>query len=105
MESNTSDLASSLVRSTFRLSRSVFMDEKKLSLAALSPHSPRRLMLQVVPCALSNCWKSSLVVLTALVRVMHQRAGFAAPPKSHQQSIAYQLGLHGVAHRAPHDTA
>ena len=44
-----------------RLNRLVFMDEKKLSIAALSQHSPRQLMLQVMPCALSNCWKSSLV--------------------------------------------
>jgi hypothetical protein len=29
--------------------------------AALSQHSPRRLILQVMPRALSNCWNSSLV--------------------------------------------
>ena len=44
-----------------RFVRSVFNVEKKLSVAALSQQLPRRLMLQVTPCALSGRWKSSLV--------------------------------------------
>eukprot|EP01041_Mallomonas_annulata_P015892 gene15893-33490_t len=36
------------VAATLRLSRSVSIDEMKLSIAALSQHSPRRLMLQLM---------------------------------------------------------
>ncbi len=41
--------------------RSVFNELKKLSIAELSQTSPARLMLQVMPCSLSNSWKCSLV--------------------------------------------
>jgi len=42
--------------------RSVFNELKKLSIAELPPQtSPARLMLQVMPCSLSNSWKCSLV--------------------------------------------
>ena len=43
-------------------------------------------------------------VLAALVRVVHQGAGFAAPPQGHEQGVADHLGLHGVAHGPTHDT-
>jgi hypothetical protein len=41
--------------------RSVFSKLKKLSMAELSQTSPARLMLHVMPCSLSSCWKCSLV--------------------------------------------
>ena len=44
-------------------------------------------------------------VLAALVRVVHQGAGFAASPQRHQQRITDHLGLHGVAHGPAHDAA
>ena len=40
---------------------SVFSDEKKLSIAALSQQLPERLMLQATPCSVSNRWNGSLV--------------------------------------------
>ena len=40
-----------------------------------------------------------------LVQVMHQRTGFATPPKGHQKSVAHHHGLHGALHRPPHDAA
>lgn len=43
--------------------------------------------------------------LATLIRVMYQGAGLTASPRSHQQCVAHHLGLHGVAHRPPHDAA
>ncbi|MGY3079477.1 hypothetical protein ACVWZZ_005885 [Bradyrhizobium sp. LM6.10] len=41
--------------------RSVFSDEKKLSIAALSHTLPDRLMLQTMPLSAINRWNCSLV--------------------------------------------
>ncbi|BDR10858.1 hypothetical protein CTTA_4893 [Comamonas testosteroni] len=46
---------------TFLAVRSVFIELKKLSMAELSQTSPALLMLWVMPCSSSNCWKCALV--------------------------------------------
>lgn len=59
--SKLEERASARVRYTLRAVLSVFNELKKLSMAELSQTSPARLMLQVMPCSLSNSWKCSLV--------------------------------------------
>ena len=44
-----------------RAVRSVFSDEKKLSMAALSQTFPERLIEQLIPCSVSRRWNCSLV--------------------------------------------
>ena len=44
-----------------RAVRSVFSEEKKLSIAALSQQLPERLMLQARPWSARSCWNGSLV--------------------------------------------
>ncbi len=46
----------------FILIRSVFSDEKKLSIAALSQTLPERLVEQVMPLSAIRHWKSSLAM-------------------------------------------
>lgn len=50
-----------LLRYTFLAMRSVFIEMKKLPIAELSQTSPALLMLQVMLCSRSNCWKCALV--------------------------------------------
>ncbi len=52
---------SSRVRYVLRAVRSVFSEEKKLSIAALSQTVPDRLMLQITPLSASKRWNCSLV--------------------------------------------
>ncbi|CUX51387.1 hypothetical protein AGR7B_Lc70003 [Agrobacterium deltaense RV3] len=59
--SNTSALASFLVRYTLRAILSVFNDEKKLSIAALSQTFPERLIEQVMPWSPMRRWNHSLL--------------------------------------------
>jgi hypothetical protein len=55
-------LASKLtVQPRLRAVRSVFSDEKKLSIAALSQTLPDRLIEQTTPWSASNRWNCSLV--------------------------------------------
>jgi hypothetical protein len=44
-------------------------------------------------------------MLTATVRVMHQRLGPATPPQRHHQGVGHQLRGHDLAHRPPHHPA
>jgi hypothetical protein len=44
-----------------RATRSVFIEEKKLSVAALSQQLPARLIEQVTPCSVMSRWNGSLV--------------------------------------------
>ena len=46
---------------SLRAVRSVFSDEKKLSIAALSQTLPERLMEQWMPCSAISRWNCSLV--------------------------------------------
>ena len=46
---------------TLRAVRSVFNDEKKLSIAALSQTLPDRLIEQTTPCSAISRWNCSLV--------------------------------------------
>ena len=61
MWSNTSALASSRVRYVLRPVRSVFNDEKKLSIAALSQTLPERLIEQTTPLSAISVWNCALV--------------------------------------------
>ena len=61
MSSNTSAFAWSRDRYVVRAVRSVFSEEKKLSIAALSQQVPERLMLQERPWSASTRWNGSLV--------------------------------------------
>src|SRR4029079_16068694 len=60
MWSNTPARASSLVRYVLRAVRSVFSDEKKLSIAALSQTLPDRLIEQTTPLSAISRWNCSL---------------------------------------------
>lgn len=71
-------------------------------MAELAQISPALLMLQVMPCSLSNCWNCSLV-LWVLVRVMQQRYQLAPSPDSHHQCVGHQLRGHALLHRPAHD--
>jgi hypothetical protein len=73
--------------------RSVFSDEKKLSIAELSQTLPARLIEQVMPLSASRRWNCSLVYCAALVRVMQQASGLASPPDGHHQGIGDQRGV------------
>ena len=85
------------VRYVFRPIRSVFIDEKKLSIAALSQTLPDRLIEQVTP-----SWNCSLVYWLPF-RVMQQ--GVRLSPDRHHQRIGHELSGHGVAHRPSDRTA
>src|SRR5438552_13584476 len=61
MQSNTSTLASPLVLYILPAVRSVFSDEKKLSIAALSQTFPDRLIEQEMPWSAISRWNCSLV--------------------------------------------
>src|SRR6478735_7687082 len=78
--------------------RSVFSDEKKLSIAALSQTLPDRLMLQIMPLSSIRRWNCSLTYWLPR-SVMHQGIRLAAPPDGHQKGVRNQLGRHAGAHR------
>src|SRR5438067_13512783 len=100
MWSNTSALASSRVRYVLRAVGSVFSEEKKLSIAALSQTLPERLIEQTTPWSAINRWNCSLVsgVLTAAIGVMQQRVGLASSPDRHHQGIGDELCCHRRVH-------
>jgi hypothetical protein len=66
--------------------RSVFIDEKKLSIAALSQTLPDRLMLQTMPQSTISRWNCSLLYRLALIGVVQRCAQLASPPDRHQRS-------------------
>src|ERR1700753_1810278 len=85
--------------------RSVFNDEKKLSMAALSQTLPDRLMLHVMPLSAIRRWNWSLAsALAAAIGVMHERIRLATAPDRHHQSIRDQLSRHASTHRPADDT-
>jgi len=51
-----------------RAVRSVFSDEKKLSMAALSQTLPERLMLQTIPLSAISRWNCSLLYWLRMMR-------------------------------------
>lgn len=61
MWSKTSARASSRMRQTLRAVRSVFSDEKKLSIAELSQTFAAKLIEQVIPLSVRARWNYSLV--------------------------------------------
>src|SRR5439155_21932871 len=100
---NTSVLASSRVRYVLRAVRSVFNDEKKLSIAALSQTLPERLIEQTTPIG-HQLLELLAGVLAATVGMMQQRIGFTPSPDRHHQGIGDELRCHRSPHR-PADNA
>lgn len=82
--------------------RSVFNEEKKLSIAALSQQLPERLMLHARPWSAKSRWNGSLVYGLVSIGVMQHGLELALPPDGHDQRIGDQLcrhrRLHGPAH-------
>jgi hypothetical protein len=70
------------------------MDQKKLSIAGLSQHSPRRLMLQVMLGALSSFWKSSLVHVS--IRYSERLAEAGIEPSVGSKGDSYDNALAGT---------
>jgi hypothetical protein len=70
--------------------RSVFSDEKKLSMAALSQTLPGRLIEQTTPLSL----ELFAGVLAAAIGVTQQCIGLAAAPDRHHQGIGHELCGH-----------
>jgi hypothetical protein len=71
-----------------RAVRSVFSDEKKLSIAALSHTLADRLMLQTMPLSAISRWNCLLVYWLPWSRVMQQGIRLAAPPDRHARERA-----------------
>jgi hypothetical protein len=69
-------LASSLVRYILRINRSVFNNEKKLSIAALSQTSPDRLIEQTTPLIGHQPLELFAGALAAAIGIMQQRVRF-----------------------------
>ena len=96
-------MASSLVRYILRAVRSVFNDEKKLSIAALSQTLPDRL----IELAMIGHQPLELFagVLAATIGMMQQRVRLAPSPDRHHQGVGDELGRHRCVHRPANHTA
>jgi acyl-CoA reductase-like NAD-dependent aldehyde dehydrogenase len=71
--------------------RSVFSDEKKLSIAALSQTLPDRLMLQTMPLSAINCWNCSLAGAAVMVND-HTAFGTDWMPFAGHRRSGYGIG-------------
>jgi hypothetical protein len=81
--------------------RSVFSDEKKLSIAALSHTLPDRLIEQTTPLSAIRRWNCSLVYWLPRSECSGA-SGLPLSPDRHHQRIGDQLRRHGGAHRPAH---
>src|SRR6185503_19381370 len=85
--------------------RSVFSEEKKLSIAALSQTLPERLIEQVTPLSAISGWNCSLVYWLPWSEWSSKGVRLAAPPDRHDQRVGNELSRHAGAHRPADDAA